>query len=99
MIKENDIATFKLTSGDEIIAKVVKITEYKGYEVSKPFGVMIAQQGFGLVPWILTADDAAKIHISHESVAAVVKTQDRVAAEYNRQNSSLITPPKTGIIV
>ena len=99
MIKENDIVTFKMTSGDEVIAKIIKINEFQGYEVYKPLGVMIAQQGFGLVPWILSGDDKENVHIAHDAIASMVKTQERVASEYNRQTSSIVVPPKSGLVL
>lgn len=91
MIKENDIATLKLTSGDEIVAKIIEIRDFQGYTISKPLGVMMAQQGFGLVPWILTADPDTKIDIAHDAIAAITKTQDRVAKEYIKQTTGLFT--------
>ena len=91
MIKENDIVTFKMTSGDEVVGKIVKINDFQGYEVAKPRGVMMAQQGFGLVPWILTVDQDATISITHDSISSVNKTHDRVAKEYIKQTTGLIT--------
>lgn len=90
-MKENDIVTFKLTSGDEIVAKIKKINDFQGYDVSKPHGVMMSQQGFGLVPWILTVDPDETINISADSVAAMAKTHKRVAQEYIKQTTGIIT--------
>lgn len=91
MIKVNDIATFKMTSGDEVVAKILEIRDFQGYTVSKPHGVVMAQQGFGLVPWILTVDPDVKIDIGHDCIAAVAKTHDRVAKEYIKQTTGLLT--------
>ena len=91
-IKDKDIVTFKMVSGDEVVAKMVKITDFQGYTVSKPHGVMMAQQGFGLVPWILTVDPDTKIHIAQEAVASVNKTHEAVAKQYIKQTTGLLIP-------
>lgn len=90
MIKENDIVTFKMTSGDEVVARLKAQQDNHGYEVTKPHGVMMSQNGFSLIPWILTIDPDSKVFITWNSVASVTKTFDRVAKEYVKQTTGLI---------
>ena len=90
MVKENDIVTLKLISGDEVVARLVEILEFQGYTVSKPLSVMMAQQGFGLVPWMLTAVPDAKINITQDSVSSITKTFDAVAKQYIKQTTGLL---------
>lgn len=89
-VKQNDIVTIKFTSGDEVVAKLVEIWDTRSYVVSKPHGVMMAQQGFGLVPWILTANPDDKIEIAQSAVVAITKTFDGVRKEYIKQTTGLI---------
>lgn len=90
MVKENDIVTIKMTSGDEVVAKLIKIRDNQGYTVSKPHGVAMAQQGFGLIPWILTVDPDTKIDIASDGVASINKTHDAVAKQYIKQTTGLV---------
>lgn len=90
MIKENDVVTFKMVSGDEVVARLSDIQENYGYEVIKPHGVMMSQEGFGLVPWILTVPPEAKIFIRWDAVAAKEKTHEAVAKQYMKQTTGLI---------
>ena len=87
---ENDIVTLKTVSGDEIVTKVIEIQDNHGYLVKKPHGVMMAQQGFGLVPWILTVDPESKIFIAWAAIATINKTHDAVAKQYIKQTTGLL---------
>jgi hypothetical protein len=89
-VKENDIVTMKLVSGDEVVAKLVEVWEGRAYVVTKPHGVMLDKQGFGLIPWVLTADPNAQFEISQTAVAAITKTFDAVKTEYIKQTTGLI---------
>jgi hypothetical protein len=88
--KENDIVTLKTTSGDEVVTKVVEVQDNHGYLVSKPHGVMMSKDGFGLVPWILTVGPEEKIFINWNAVASISKTHDAVRKEYIKQTTGLI---------
>lgn len=89
-IKENDIVTMKLVSGDEVVAKLVEIWTGRAYIVTKPHGVMLDKNGFGLIPWILTADPDDKLEVAQSAVAAITKTHDGVRKEYIKQTTGLI---------
>lgn len=91
-IKVNDIVSMKLIGGDEVVAKITDIAFGTGdeYEVSKPLVVMMAQQGFGLAPFILTAHPDAKIKMRKDAVISMTKTYDGVATQYIKQTTGLI---------
>ncbi len=89
--KLNDVVTLKLVGGDEVLGRLQDEHMDQHIEISKPLLVMMAQQGFGLVPYVLTAGPDAKIKISRSHVIAVTKTLDQVAKEYLKQTTGLIT--------
>jgi hypothetical protein len=90
-IKENDIVSLKMVGGDEIVCRITDLAlSGHEYEVSKPLVVMMAQQGFGLAPFILTAHPDAKIKIRKDAVISMTKTYDGVAKQYQKQTSNLI---------
>jgi hypothetical protein len=53
---------------------------------------MMAQQGFGLVPYVLTAGPDAAIVLDRRHVIAIVKTFDQVAKQYIKQTSNILVP-------
>lgn len=80
-IKPNSIVTFKFIGGDEVVAKVIEISE-ANYTVTKPQVVLMAQQGFGFAPFVLTGDPAREILLSKTHIIAALPTHERVAKEY-----------------
>ena len=86
-ISDGDIVTIKLVGGDEVITKLVNFNDL---EIKQPLLVMMAQQGFGLMPYILTADPKTTIHISNNHVITITKTLEEVAKEYIKQTTGLI---------
>ena len=89
--KLNDVVTIKLVGGDEVLGRLQDERMDTYVDISKPLLVMMAQQGFGLVPYVLTAGPDAKIKINISHVIAVTKTLDQVAKEYLKQTTGLIT--------
>ena len=89
--KLNDVVTLKLVGGDEVLGRLKDERTDEYVEISKPLLVMMAQQGFGLVPYVLTAGPDAKIKINIGHVIAITKTLDQVAKEYLKQTTNIIT--------
>ena len=50
-----DIVSFKLVTGDEVVARVESI-DNDWFEISKPCTVMPSPQGMGLIQSLFTAD-------------------------------------------
>ena len=90
-IELNSIVTVKMVGGDEVIGKLLDERVDTYVELSKPLVVMMAQQGFGLAPYILTAGPDCTAKLDRNHVIAIVKTFDNVAKEYVKQTTGLIT--------
>ena len=54
---KNDTITFRTSAGEEIVARFVEEND-KTLTVTKPMALMSQNGGFGLGPWLLTADPA-----------------------------------------
>lgn len=90
-ISLNDIVTVKMVGGDEVLGKLTDERTDSYVELSKPLMVMMAQQGFGLVPYVLTAGPDASIQLDRKHVISIVKTFDQVAKQYIKQTTGIIT--------
>ena len=92
----NDICTFKLTNGDEIIAKFIS-QDATGYTISKPVMVVIqpvsqAQMSLSFAPFMISTDDESTITIPLTAVLTKpAKTRSDVSSNYRRATSSLDT--------
>jgi hypothetical protein len=64
---ENDIVTFKLVNGDEVIAKVVA-EKSDCYEIENPATVIPSQQGLGLLNSLFTSSPTIKVSLAKSHV-------------------------------
>lgn len=88
--KLRDVVTIKMLGGDEIIARLANENVEHSIEVTKPLVVMMAQQGFGLLPFMLTGVQTETITFMKQHVIAMVHTQDAVMKEYIKQTTGII---------
>ena len=79
--KQNDTITFRTSAGEEIVARFVE-ENADTLTITKPMALMQNGGGFGLGPWLLTADPAQNIAVNKSVVQFVVKTQSDMASQY-----------------
>ena len=66
LIELDEIYTFKLTNGDEIVAKIVDIDLDRGYyDITRPLTVIPGQQGLQLVMSLFTANPDKPIRLNN----------------------------------
>lgn len=86
--KAGDTVSMKLTSGEEIIARLVEEgTDF--YKVSKPVMVAVTQQGLGLAPFMFTVSPDAELKLSVNNVLTVSKTEKDMASQYVQNTTGL----------
>ena len=88
---KNDTITFRTSAGEEIVARFVEEND-KTLTVTKPMALMAQNGGFGLGPWLLTADPAQNISVNKNIVQFVVKTQSDMASQYTQATTGLAMP-------
>lgn len=88
-MKLNDIVTVKLVGGDEVVGKLIDERTDTYIELAKPMVVMMAREGFGLAPFVLTAGPDASMQLDRSHVITVVKTLDAVAKQYIKQTTGI----------
>lgn len=94
---KDEIVSFKMSNGDEIVAKLVEETE-ANFVVSKPTTVMPSQQGIGLIQSLFTAKMDNEIVLSKSHVMFHSLTVDDIKNHYI-QTTTGIQPVQTGGIV
>jgi monoamine oxidase len=85
--------TFKLNSGEELVAKVVDTSREK-FSIENPVSIAPGPQGMGLVPSLFTADLTTAIQLNINSVALVAQTEDSVAMKYLEATTGIKVPEK-----
>lgn len=92
-IKEGEVYTFKMNSAEELIAKVVSITETE-IVVNEPVSVAPGPQGLGLVPSLFTVGAKSEVRLNTNTIALYALTDESVKAKYIEATSGLIVPDK-----
>lgn len=87
------VYTFKLNSGEELIAKIVEITR-DNIVVSEPVSIAPTQQGMQMIPSMFTADPAAKITLNTNSVSLYAETEDSIKMKYIEATTGIKIPEK-----
>lgn len=97
ILKTNSVYTFKLNSGEEVIAKVVSNSN-DWVQIENPVSVAPGPQGLGLVPSMFTSDLDEPIHINIGSVTLYAATDEAVKNKYIEAVTGIRLPEKKLIL-
>lgn len=86
--KSGDIVTIKLTSAEELIARLDAETPTY-IEVTNPMTLSYGPQGISLTPWLITAENTNNLQISKERVMIMTTTMKRAADQYVQGTSGI----------
>jgi hypothetical protein len=77
---KDDVVSFKLTNGDEIISRYV---EDKGasYVFSNTMAITITPKGPGVVPWFILGENSS-IEIDKSHILSIVHSKFNAAEQY-----------------
>lgn len=88
------VYTFKLNSGEEVVAKMTAECVGNYIAVSEPVSIAPGPQGMGLVPSMFTADPAQSVTINTNSIAMYSETEDSVKMKYIEATTGIKVPDK-----
>ena len=86
--KDGDTVSFKLASGEEIVARLEK-EGTKEFTVRKPMVLIAQEQGLGLAPFMFSVSPDAKFNIQASSISCIAKTETEIAKQYTSQTSGI----------
>lgn len=96
---DNEIYTFKLVTGEEVVAKITDGMRDNYYEVSKPCTVMADPSGkVRMVPSALTMELDKNVTINKSAVAMIFDANDSVKQSYEQATSGIIQPKKPSLL-
>jgi hypothetical protein len=96
-LEPNQVYTFKMNSGEEMVAKV----RHSGSDwivLEEPVSIAPGPQGMGLVPSLFTADPKEEIRLNTNSVSLISKTDDSVKMKYLEATTGIKVPEKKLIL-
>ena len=87
-VTEGEVITLKLTSGEEIVAKLVEDGPVY-YKLSKPMVIGMGQQGPGLMPYLFTVSPDADIKLQKSTVTVAEATDANFAKQFLESTSGI----------
>jgi hypothetical protein len=94
---KDDIVSFKIVNGDEIVAKIVEEDD-TGFVVSKPTTVMPSQQGLGLIQSLFTVELGKTVRLDKQHVMMHAPTVKDVQNHYIKTTTGIEPVSKGGIV-
>jgi len=89
--------TFKLNSGEELIAKVIN-TNADYITVTNPVSIAPGQQGMQMIPSMFTADIDQEIRLNRSSISLYAFTDESIADKYLEATTGIKVPEKKIIL-
>ena len=86
--KVGDTISLKLTSGEEVVARLEEETDAT-YTLHKPMVLVAGQQGLGLAPFMFSVSQDAKFKVNAGVVTCVLKTEKELASQYTQQTTGI----------
>ena len=83
-----EVITLKLTSGEELVAKLTEETDTY-YKLSKPMVIGMGQQGPGLMPYLFTVSPDADVKLSKITVTVAEPTDAAFAKQFLESTSGI----------
>jgi hypothetical protein len=83
-----EVITLKLTSGEELVAKLAEETE-KYYKLSKPMVIGMGQQGPGLMPYLFTVSPDKEVKLQKSTVTVAEATDETFAKQFLETTSGI----------
>lgn len=88
------VYTFKLNSGEELIAKVTAEMTGETIAISEPVSIAPAQHGMQMIPSMFTADPSVSVTLNTSCVTMFSETEDSIKMKYIEATTGIKIPDK-----
>lgn len=92
------VYTFKLNSGEELIAKVVEYPNNGTIIITEPVSIAPSQKGMQMIPSMFTVDPGSNVTLNTHSVAFYADTEDSIKDKYLEATTGIKLPDKKIIL-
>lgn len=87
-VAAGEVVTLKLTSGEEIVAKMVE-DQVMHYKLANPMVIAMSQKGPALMPYLFTVDPSKQIRIAKAVVCVAEATDKQFADQFIQQTTGI----------
>jgi hypothetical protein len=99
MIATGKVYTFKLNSGEEMIAKCTSAMIDDTISISDPVSIAPGQQGMQMIPSMFTAEPGQSVMLNTNSIAMYAETEDSIKMKYIEATTGIKIPETKKIIL
>ena len=92
-MKTGKVYTFKLNSGEEMIAKVIEIGQ-TNIIITEPVSIAPSQQGMQMIPSMFTAEQRGNVTLNTSAIAFYANTDDNIKDKYIEATTGIKLPDK-----
>jgi len=96
-LTQNQVYTFKLNSGEELIAKVIQSGE-DFIQIEEPVSIAPMQQGMQMIPSVFTAEPKGEFRLNTNSISMYAETEDGIKMKYIEATTGIKIPEKKLIL-
>lgn len=83
-----EVVTIKLTSGEELIAKLVEEADTH-YKLGRPMVLSMTQQGIGMMPYLFTVNPEKDVKLNKSTVTVIEATDKAFADQFIQSTTSI----------
>ena len=87
-VAEGEVVTLKLTSGEELVAKLVDDGPMH-YRLSRPMVIAMGPNGPGLMPYLFTVNPDKEVKLAKNTVTVAEATDATFAKQFLEQTSGI----------
>jgi hypothetical protein len=87
-VSEGEVITLKLTSGEELVAKLVEETSTH-YKLSRPMVIGMGEKGPGLMPYLFTVSPDAEVKLLKTTVTVAEATDTVFAKQFIQSTTGI----------
>jgi hypothetical protein len=98
IVEKDQVYTFKLTNADELVGKIIEITN-DGYIVSQPLSAVPTEKGIQLIFTVFTGNPKENVTINKTAIAMICQTRDEVCDHYLEATTGIKSVRKPSIIM
>ncbi len=80
-VSAGEVVTIKLTSGEELVAKLIEETA-TNYKLSRPLVLSMGPKGIGMVPYLFTVSPDKDIQLNKATVTVIAASDKEFSNQY-----------------
>lgn len=87
-VTAGEVVTFKLTSGEELVARLIEENDTY-YKLGRPMVIAMGQQGPGLMPYLFTVNPGKEIKLSKTTITVCEATDKAFADQFIQSTTGI----------